>query len=1034
MMIKSTLRATTALQAIALLGMGLAATPAFAQSTSTTTPTSPTTSTTVTTGADGTVVTQQTGPAGNQSNQPPAPGQPTAGTAPNAEGNDTIVVTGSILRRTDTETPSPVTVLTATALQDRGVNTVSDAVTKLSNNNAGTVPQGWNNGSNFATGATGVSLRGLTVQSTLVIFDGLRTAPYPLADDGHRNFVDLNTIPDAIVDRIEILRDGASSTYGSDAIAGVVNVITKKEVHGLHLNGSAGLSQRGDGAEYRIDATVGFGDLRDKGYNFYVSGEFQRTDAIHARDRGYPFNTADQSRICNAPGSCAFNGIVNGIEATGDFNGLGATTTPVIRPYGNPGGAQGPYVLANPSLGCQGLTPITLNPYQQTANGFFGSPSYGAQQCQQDLVNQYQDNQPAQKRYGLSARGTVAISDNTEFYAQGNFYEVKTHTQYAGGTFSGLTAGGGTRAGFNPFYLPVYICPIGTPMSNPTTQICTSTTPGAQLNPYNPYAANNQRARLIARYDRARTTDADARTYRFAAGITGSFLGGVNYNVDGSISRVDLTIDQKNFFNVRNLITAANSGLYDFLNPANNTQAQRDFIAPPNRNDSNSQLKMIQGSLSKDLFQLPGGPLQAAVGASYRQESIRNPSANPVNNVDPYDRYQTINAVGAEGKRNVKSAFFEIGAPIVKQFEVNVSGRYDKYSSGQSNFSPKIGAKFTPIRELAFRGTYSRGFRIASFNEAYGLPTTGYITSGGICVNPANAAFCSAHGNNAYATGPYAYGLTATGNPNLKPEKSRSFTFGTVFEPSRHLSFTIDYFNIKINDLITGADYSKVVQQYYANNGVVTVPGIVITPAQPDPNFPTALPLIGTIEYSFQNANSLLSKGVDFGATSRFQIGRVKWTSYLEASYLLKYAKYYDTGAVQRYDGTLSPCDVTSCSGAPKWRGSWQNTLDFGRFKTSLTSYYTSGYDLASTDYGGAPGECATTNIGASVVTYDDGTPILCRGKSFMTHDLTMALDVGDHFTLYANVLNLLDTKAPYDPSAAYGIYNYNVAWAQSGF
>ncbi len=101
----------------------------------------------------------------------------------------------------------------------------------------------------------------LTVQSTLTIFDGLRMAPYPLADDGHRNFVDLNTIPAAIVDRIEVLKDGASSTYGADAIAGVVNVIMKKEVTGIHLNASAGISDRGDGAEQRIDATVGYGSL-----------------------------------------------------------------------------------------------------------------------------------------------------------------------------------------------------------------------------------------------------------------------------------------------------------------------------------------------------------------------------------------------------------------------------------------------------------------------------------------------------------------------------------------------------------------------------------------------------------------------------------------------------------------------------------------------------------------------------------------------------------------------------------------------------
>lgn len=193
------------------------------------------------------------------------PSQPTtvpATTATQGDGDQEIVVTGSILRRTNAETPSPVTVLSAESLQLRGINTVAEAVQRLSANGAGTITQGWNTGSNFATGANAVSLRGLTVQSTLTVFDGLRMAPYPLADDGHRNFVDLNTIPNAIIERIEVLRDGASSTYGADAVAGVINVITKKQIQGVHLNGSAGISQRGDAAEQRIDLTLGYGDRK----------------------------------------------------------------------------------------------------------------------------------------------------------------------------------------------------------------------------------------------------------------------------------------------------------------------------------------------------------------------------------------------------------------------------------------------------------------------------------------------------------------------------------------------------------------------------------------------------------------------------------------------------------------------------------------------------------------------------------------------------------------------------------------------------
>src|SRR3546814_4135366 len=125
-------------------------------------------------------------------------------------------------------------------------------------------------------------------------------APYPLADDVQRNFVDLNTIPNAVIDRIEVLRDGSSSTYGADAIAGVINIITKKEIQGLHLNGSFGISQLGDAGEQLIDATWGYGDLDDQYFNFYVSGEYQKHDALYPRDRGYPFNRNRKSTNLNS--------------------------------------------------------------------------------------------------------------------------------------------------------------------------------------------------------------------------------------------------------------------------------------------------------------------------------------------------------------------------------------------------------------------------------------------------------------------------------------------------------------------------------------------------------------------------------------------------------------------------------------------------------------------------------------------------------------------------------------------------------------
>ena len=948
-------------------------------------------------------------------NAAPTPSEAAKAGAPADTGE--IVVTGTMFRNAAAATASPVTVISSEDLAKRGVNTISDVVQSLSANNAGSMNQNWS-GFNFATGATAVSLRGLTTGNTLTIFDGLRSAPYPLADDGHRNFVDLNTIPEGIVDRVEVLQDGASATYGADAVAGVVNVIVKKEITGIHVNASGGISQRGDAGEQRIDGTFGYGSLSENNFNAYVNVEYQHNDPLYARDRGFPYNTSDLSSICNASGACMDNLVASGIQADGSFPGLGSTIVPFVRPYNAAGTkAVGPYQMLNPAAGCGNLTTAHLTADQ-------AGTAFPTTVCQQDLQKDYFMEQPRTDRFGATGRITANIGSRAQAYAMMNYYQTRTFSQITPLNFAGQTAAGGNLFVNNPLLLPVYVC------ARSTVGACDAT--NGTLNPNNPFASLGEQARLVLRYDRPRETFTNAQAFRYTAGINGSFGDDWQYTADVTKSHVGLKITNKNYFFAQHIVDVVRDGSYNFVNPQANTEAQREYVAPTNVNRSSSDLWQAQATLAKSFFELPGGPLQVAVGVAYRHEAIDNPSANAPNNDAPSERYYSINAVGVEGSRNVKSAFFEVDAPVIDMLELKASGRYDKYSSGQKNFSPKFEAQFKPIRAIKLRGTYSRGFRIPSFNEAYGLPTTGYITTSIDPNTAAGAAFIAAHGNNAYSTQSYSYGLTATGNPSLKPEKSRAFTAGVVFEPTSRLSFTVDYWNIHIKNLISNADYSDVLNQYYSNNGVVNVPGITVTPGLIDPDHPTALPLIGDIAYSFENANKEIASGVDLSAQWRFNFGSVRWTSRATASYLQKLEKVIG-GEVQRYDGTLSPCDVTSCSGAPKWRGTWQNTFDVGKFSTTFTTYYTGSYDLASTDYGGVKGDCAN-NVGASVVTYSDGTPVKCRGPKYIQTDMTASYQVDDKLQLYVNLLNIFDKKAPFDPSAAYSLYQYNPAWSSGGF
>lgn len=942
------------------------------------------------------------------------------------EDEQVIVVTGSILRRTDTETASPVTVLSSESMEQRGINNAAEAIQRLSANGAGTISNGWNAGYGFASGANAPALRGLTVQNTLSIVDGLRLAPYPLADDGQRNFVDLNTIPSAIIEQVEVLRDGASSTYGADAIAGVVNIITKKEIQGVHANASAGISDEGDAAEQRIDLTVGYGDLDTQGFNFYVSGEYQKQNALWARDRGYPLNSQNLTGICSDDGStCMGNHNWNGwTEESELFNGLiSIPGIPLVRPVADGAASgNGRFSYLNPSLGC-GRYPLNTNTTGTTA------PLEGA--CEVDYQNQYTMLQPEIERYGVTGRFTFNIGDRAQAYVMGTYYQTNTAQSLTPLGFNGTTAA--SPSGLNPgaynAILPVYVCAAGVGTANGLNTGCDAT--NGVLNPNNPYAAQGQRAQLFLRSPFGRTADTETQAYRGVFGVDGSFGDDWRYSFNLTGSEVRLKRIQENYFIPQRIMDVAATGEFNFADPLSNSQELWDYIAPVNKTNSVSKLWQAQATLAKDLMELSGGPLQAAVGLAYRYEEINAPSGNPANDSDPFDRYYSINAVGAKGDRNVKSAFFELSAPVLDSLELTASGRYDKYSTGQENFSPKAGIKFKPIEEVLLRGTFSKGFRIPSFNESFGLPTTGYVSRTVSCNT--YAAFCAAHGGNAYATQSYSLGLTQSGNPDLDPEKSTSFTAGVVFEPIRNVAFNVDFWHIKIKNLIVGVtDTSQAEEAYYANNGVVNLPGITVVPGTPDPAYPDALPLIGFIQSSYKNASSQTVQGIDFGINASYDVTEsMKWISQADASYLMKYKLTDENGQKYRYDGTLSPCNITSCSGAPKWRATWQNTLAFdGGTSVTVTAYYTKGVSTAQVDYGMDKNDCLG-NVELGLIAYEDGvTPVQCKTKDIWNVDLSLQQKVSDKVSVYMNILNVFDIDAPFDANAAYALYNYNPAFA----
>ncbi len=936
-----------------------------------------------------------------------ASGQVTSSTDPaqtTEAAPDEIVVTGSIFRRTNTETPSPVTVITADNLQARGITTISDAVQTLSAGNGGGIPQGFTGA--FASGSTSISLRGLTTNSTLTLFDGLRAAPYPLADDGQRSFVDLNTIPSAIVDRIETLKDGASSTYGADAIAGVVNIILKKEIKGVQGRVEAGVAERGYGANQRAQLTVGYGDLSDQGFNVYLSGEYQHSSAVFNKDVRFPYNTNNLLSISAGNGFTGRNGNF-GYTPPAATSSSGATVG-IVRP-GTISTSRTDIPFATAIAGGQ-FQVLGSCASQNLTSHTNSTGTY----CEQDLVNQYGVISPDQTRFGGTFHATANIGSDAQAYFVGTFYQSKV-------TIAGTPQS--IRSNGNPVETRGIALPAR--LSN------------GQLNPQNPFAAQNQAAIIYYRFGDIPTSLTNiSRTYRAAGGIDGTFGEGWGYSAAATYMRTDLDQNSTGLLYVPGLAAAINNGTYNFVNPSLNTQAVRDSISRPLNTRASSDLWQIQGLVTRDLFEfVPGQPVQLGVGGQIRYENINDPTRVP--NRD----FITVNPFQAVGNRYIYAGFFELNAPILDSLEINASGRYDKYSDvGFSRFSPKIGAKFTPIREVAFRGTYSQGFRAPSIPEVSGsvIGFTQYIPGTGLSAAD-QATLTARYQNNSYITTQYGLGNNSTGNPNIQPEKSRSFTGGVVLQPTRWLSLTVDYYNIKKKNLILGAagNPALIASQYLLTGVIPAGVGITLNPT--DPNNPTlrATPL--SVDFLYTNGNVLETDGIDLEVNLSVPLSdNVKLTSIFSGTRINKYNIDDGTGTgIQKFVGTLASYATTSASGTPRYRANWQNTIETGPFSLSGTAYYTSGYKGYADDNTGPGSTCAqaietSASYSPDLVTTTGGPPLDCRTGSFIQVDFTTQFKVNDNFSFYLNIINAFDAKAPFDPNT-YGGNNYNPAWASAG-
>lgn len=852
--------------------------------------------------------------------------------APEDDGGalEEVVVTGSRIKRSDTSSISPITVLTAEDMAISGNLTLENFVQDMPSVNGGDFGAGVNNGN---PGIASVSLRGLGPNRTLVLVNGKR-----FASNSVNGFVDLNMIPTAIVERIEVLRDGASTVYGTDAIAGVVNIITKKDFEGVNIEFGYDVTDENDGDMW--NASVVFGTSFDKG-NFVVSAQVNKREEIRQGDRAFsacPFFDDGTQLIC----------------------GGSPTTTPAqFTPLGVDSAIGGHVLDADGT---------TVRPFDAALDAFnFAALSYMT--TPQDVFSAY-----AAANYELfEAPGLGTVNASLEM----NFSARESDQLLAPvGTFGGWITSASHPD--NPF--GDALC-----ASNP---LCTE-----------PQDVATSR-RLTESGGRRFTQDVNA--FRIGTGLDGEFENGWTWDVNYTLAKWEDSQRDEGRPNRPAIeammdpdLCATFDGCPGVYNPfisnsMNQDQVDFGFLGVNTKNEST--LNVLQVNVAGEMgdFELPGGEIGWALGYENRRESAASkPDGGAAIGAVAFTPGETT-----AGKYEVDEFYGEIvlpilsGAPMAEVLTLEASARWtdvDFLSSSDSVY--KVAVEWAPVNDIRLRATFSEGFRAPNISELflgiqqsaeqYTDPCRNYGTSGTDANTVAN---CMADGLAPdFNLATFQATTLQGGNPDLKPETAETLTFGLVLTPSflENLTVTLDYYDIEITDAVGTAPTSEVISACYASVGFSdplcalivgpAFPGVDETPSPLAPDRRNSNLQISGIIQSQANLATYETSGIDFQVDYSLESGIGLIDFRVTGTYLLDYDYLpFIGGETVMLAGNFGadPAYGSSATFA-EWQVNYGATLTRDNWGANLTARYMSATD----DIAGAPANLSNV---ADAITYLD--------------------------------------------------------------
>ena len=915
---------------------------------------------------------------------------------------DTIIVTGTLISNPNLTSSSPVSAVGQDELQLRQTNTAEQALREV----PGVIPgigQQVNNGNN---GTSTVNLRGLGSNRNIVLIDGVRVVP---ANQG--GAVDLNNIPVALLDRLDVLTGGASVTYGADAVSGVVNFITKRDFAGLSAQFSEQISQKGDGNIFRADLTVG-ANFDDGRGNAVLSIGYQEADPIYQGDR-------DVS--------------VFGINSTtGRAAGSSFTSVPTTISFATAD------LQVDP-------TGASLVPFY---NGFNFNP--------------FNIFQTPFRRYNIYAAARYELSDTIEVYTRALFSKNTVQTIIAP---SGIFGNALTIPGNNPYLNATIrdqlcvnngLAPGATCAANPAIPLPGVYRRSVELGP----RVSTYITQVFDYQAGARFNITDSLKFD----LYGSYGESENaQTLTGYVanSRVQQALNANNV----TTCTVQSNGCVplNLFGPSGSiTAAQGGYIGGLTSSIVNkTTLAQVHGVLNGDFgLTLPSAaePVSFAVGGEYRKYGAE---------VLPDNLAQVPGELGGAGGAtlplsggyDVYEAFGELIAPIAKdqpffnELTLEAGVRYSKYkvnAAGSPKYSAttfKAGVTWAPVAALKFRANYQRAVRAPNIGELFAPVVTGLTSltidpcAGAAPVGNANlTAVCLGQGAPAASIGfiqnPSAAQANATGggNPNIKPEKADTYTIGVVIRPDElipGLNITVDYYNIKVNSAITAATSSDVIGACFNSITAASAASAVCNTIRRNPangrlsgTSTATVPILG-LPVPLTNLGRLATNGIDFSLNYKRDLGFAGFNFGFNGNYTRSSTfRASPTGLNRECVGYFS-ANCSSQNGAiqPQWSWTQRTTLSFTDVDVSLLWRHISGvrYEGQADDFVARGFTAASRNLFAGTIT--NAGPALSplagttadfnRIPSYDYFDLSTRFNLTKQLQLTLTAFNIFNRKPP---------------------